>query len=68
MHNAMDLIISAYEGSRLNYMGNVYMQPSQRKVLIDEQSTGDSNLLYETMHDVQLKHACAKLSHSLALY
>jgi len=24
--------------------------------------------LYEAMHDVQVKHACAKLSYSLALY
>jgi len=32
MHNAMDLIISEYEGSRLNYVENVYIQPSQRKV------------------------------------
>ena len=44
----------------MNCSENFYIQLYQHKgALTDEHNTGDFNSLYDAVHDVQLKHACA---------
>jgi hypothetical protein len=55
----MELTVQIYKGLRTNCLDNFYIKFYQHEgLLINEQSTGEFNLLYETMHDVQLLHAC----------
>ena len=69
MQDAIDLIIYACKRATVELCGKCLhtVLPTEGK-LIEEQNTGDFNLLYEFMHDVQLKYACAKLSYSLDFY